>query len=194
MENEALSENSDAVSILYEEEPFQNIFAKGKHEFKPGTSKQPRTNHDSHKESLPHHTLPKMQFPTFDGSNPRIWIDRCDNYFNIYSISENLQVPAAVMHLEGNAAKWWQAYKQNHTVSTWKNFCQVVQAKFGADDFRTAINELLTLKQTGHCSLTLPCTIVTMMNSLHQSMLKGSRRRLRPLQSLMSLSQWIEQQ
>jgi hypothetical protein len=59
----------------------------------------------------------------------------------------------------------------------------VVQGKFGADDFRTAINELLTLKHTGHCSLTLPCTIVTMMNSLHQSMLKGSRRRLRPLWS-----------
>lgn len=53
------------------------------------------------------------------------------------------------MHLEGNAAKWWQAYKQNHTVPKWKDFYVLVQDKFGANDFRTALTELLNLKQTG---------------------------------------------
>ena len=54
---------------------------------------------------------------------------------------------AAQLHFEGNAAKWYQAYKQNHTFRNWDHFCAVVEEKFGVDDFRTAMNELLDLKQ-----------------------------------------------
>jgi hypothetical protein len=53
------------------------------------------------------------------------------------------------MHLEGNASKWWQSYKQAHAIPTWKNFCAIIQEKFGVDDYRNAINELLSLRQTG---------------------------------------------
>lgn len=93
--------------------------------------------------------MPKIHFPKFDGTNPKIWFDNCVNYFTIYSIPEELKVTAAVMYLEGNAAKWWQAYKQNHQIPTWPLFCNILQEKFGADDFRIAINELLALRQTG---------------------------------------------
>lgn len=34
-------------------------------------------------------------------------------------------------------------------MAAWKNFCEVIQEKFGADVYRNAINELLSLKQTG---------------------------------------------
>ena len=56
---------------------------------------------------------------------------------------------AATMHLEENAAKWWQAYKQGNKIPSWNAFCSVVLSKFGADDFRTTINGMLALKQTG---------------------------------------------
>ena len=102
-----------SVSAIFEdEEEFQNVFAHTKHDHKPSTSKQPRhTQHHTKREDLPHHTLPKMQFPTFDGDNPKIWIDNCENYFTIYTILERLWVTAASMHLQSNAAMWWQAYK-----------------------------------------------------------------------------------
>lgn len=110
MEKEAQSDHSDVASILSADEPmFDNVFAKKDPKGKPGTSKQHHDN--TTKDILPHHSLPKMHFPVFDGSNPRIWIDKCNNYFTIYSIAANLQVIVAVKHLEGNAAKWWQAYK-----------------------------------------------------------------------------------
>jgi hypothetical protein len=32
---------------------------------------------------------------------------------------------------------------------SWKNFCEVIQEKFGVDDYMNAINELLSLKQSG---------------------------------------------
>lgn len=53
------------------------------------------------------------------------------------------------MHLEGNAAKWWQAYKQGHTIPNWSKLCELFQEKFRANDFKNAINGLLELKQTG---------------------------------------------
>ena len=151
MEKEAVSDHSDDVSVIFEEaDDFQNIFAKNKTDFRPGTSKHPtRPDERTRQEALPHHSLPKIHFPKFNGSNPKIWFDNCANYFTIYSIPEHLKVTAATMHLEGNASKWWQAYKQSHAMPGWIVFCQVIQEKFGADDYRNAINELLSLKQMG---------------------------------------------
>ena len=95
MEKEVVSDHSDDVSVIFEEEEhdFQNVFATKKHEFRPGSSKQPK----QHEESLPHHSLPKIHFPKFDGSNPKIWFDNCVNYFTIYSIPERFKVTAATM-------------------------------------------------------------------------------------------------
>jgi hypothetical protein len=90
------------------------VFATKKTDLKPSSSKQPKNQEDS----IPHHSLPKIHFPKFDGTNPKIWFDNFSNYFTIYSIQERLKVIAATMHLEGNASKWWQAYKQNHTIPT----------------------------------------------------------------------------
>jgi hypothetical protein len=39
---------------------------------------------------VPHHALPKMYFPKFDGSHPKIWIDNCKNYFSIYAMPERV--------------------------------------------------------------------------------------------------------
>jgi hypothetical protein len=36
-------------------------------------------------------------------------------------------------------AKWYQAYKQNH--SNWAQFCAAVEEEFGSDDLRSAMNE-----------------------------------------------------
>ena len=62
---------------------------------------------------------------------------------------EGMWVTATHLHFEGNAAKWYQTYKENHTFKSWEHFCSVVEEEFGSDDFRTAMNELHELKQTG---------------------------------------------
>jgi hypothetical protein len=144
-------EKSDnSVSIVFEEDnPFANDYAKGKENVKSSSSKQPRHfPENNRKEGLPHHALPKMLFPKFDGTQPKIWFTKCDNYFDIYSIPEDLWVQAASMHLEGNVAKWWEAYKITHPSVTWKTFCDTIQENFGSDDYKNAINGLLNLKQT----------------------------------------------
>ena len=126
------------------------MFAKDKGIKKPEQSKSHRSKIEPGKgEGVPHHALPKMLFPKFDGSHPKIWIDSCCNYFSIYNVPERLWVSSAIMHLEGNAAKWYQAYKQTHTKISWLTFCLAVEHQFGANDYRNALTELIDLKQSG---------------------------------------------
>ncbi|WVZ53952.1 hypothetical protein U9M48_004835 [Paspalum notatum var. saurae] len=96
-----------------------------------------------------HSHLPKLTFPKFDGTSPKIWVDKCEDYFRIFSIKESMWVMAASLHMEGNAAKWFQVFKVQHRVTTWKQFVDAVTEKFGIYEYRDALNDLLDLKQTG---------------------------------------------
>jgi len=89
-----------------------------------------------------------MQFPIFDGTDPKVWKDNYKSYFELYSLPEGMWITSATLHFKENAAKWYQAYKQTHTLGTWAQFCEAVEEEFGADDLRAAMNELLELKQT----------------------------------------------
>lgn len=53
------------------------------------------------------------------------------------------------MHLQDNAAMWWEAYKLSNPTVNWTTFAQDIEFKFGSDDYRTALAELIELKQTG---------------------------------------------
>lgn len=63
--------------------------------------------------------MPKMPFPRFDGEQPRIWHDKCYDYFRAFNISATFWLTTATLHMDGNTAIWLQAYKQRHTLSTW---------------------------------------------------------------------------
>jgi hypothetical protein len=56
---------------------------------------------------------------------------------------------AVTLHLEGDAAHWFQSYKLKHTVQGWPNFITAVEAKFGVHDYRQFMDDLLALKQGG---------------------------------------------
>ena len=56
--------------------------------------------------------MPKMDFPKFDGTGVRIWLDQCESFFLLYSIPESFRVTSASLNLVGNATHWFQSYKQ----------------------------------------------------------------------------------
>jgi hypothetical protein len=45
--------------------------------------------------------MPKMDFPHFDESGVRIWVDKCSAYFTMYQIPPTFRVPAASIHMSG---------------------------------------------------------------------------------------------
>ena len=45
--------------------------------------------------------LPKLEFPKFDGENPHLWKDRCDLYFEVYSVSDYLKLCFVTLNFIG---------------------------------------------------------------------------------------------
>jgi len=99
--------------------------------------------------SLPKGFAPKMNFPRFNGKNPRIWKDKCQDYFQLMNIPESMWATAASLHMDDNAEKWLQVYKLKHGLGTWTELMTAVEQKFGAYDYQHAIDDLLELHQTG---------------------------------------------
>ena len=146
--NENHSDVTDSV-VVDEEDTFENVFAANERANpRQNTTFHPRHNRlPPRRDALPHHALPKMLFPSFDGSQPKIWLDKCKNYFRIYQIPDTLWVEAASMHLQDNASKWWQTYKMTYPDVSWQRFSADIQIQFGSDDYRASLNDLLDLKQ-----------------------------------------------
>lgn len=95
-----------------------------------------------------HQPLPKMDFPRFDGSDVRIWLDMCETYFDMYQITQNFKVSAAVLHMSGNAAQWYHSYKLVNEVNSWDQFRMAVATEFEGVVEREKMSALDTLTQT----------------------------------------------
>lgn len=52
--------------------------------------------------------LPKAVSPKFDGSNPKVWREKCEKYFNMYHILIHLWAQFATIHFKGSAELWLQ--------------------------------------------------------------------------------------
>lgn len=50
--------------------------------------------------------LPKLNFPSFDGTNPKLWQSKCEKYFHMYATEVSMWVQVATMHFEGVADRW----------------------------------------------------------------------------------------
>ena len=88
-----------------------------------------------------------MQFPSFTGSNPSIWRDKCEDYFRIFNLPESLWSTYASLHMDDKAAKWLKVYKLKNGLGDWSTFITAVEQKFGSNDYRESLNQLLELQQ-----------------------------------------------
>lgn len=64
----------------------------------------------------------------------------------MYNIPDSMKTSVASLHVEGNAAKWYQVFKLQKGMVDWNVFIVVVETKFGSNDYRSALEELLELK------------------------------------------------
>jgi hypothetical protein len=103
---------------------------------------------DSEREDTRKQWMPKMDFPVFDGSDARIWVDKCESYFVLYQIPVAFRVSVASIHLTGSATHWYQSYKDSADFQRWDRFAQAVVTKFEFDTHREKMMELLSLRQT----------------------------------------------
>jgi hypothetical protein len=63
-----------------------------------------------------------MNFPTFDGTNPRLRKDKCESYFEIFGVSELLKPRFDTLNFSGVAEAWLQTMELRGRFTSWKKW------------------------------------------------------------------------
>jgi hypothetical protein len=93
--------------------------------------------------------LPKMNFPKFDGDNPKLWKSHCEDYFEMYGVDPLVWVKVSSMHFEGTAARWLQSIDHKVRHASWSELCSWIHERFGKDQHEILIRQLYRIKQSG---------------------------------------------
>jgi hypothetical protein len=93
--------------------------------------------------------VPKMDFPKFNGKNPRLWRDQCVMYFEVYGIRPAMKTRYAALNFQGSAATWLQTVERRGRVTDWDHLCRLVFAQYDRDQYPNQLKQLENLKQTG---------------------------------------------
>jgi len=93
--------------------------------------------------------VPKVPFPQFDGENPKLWISRCENYFDMFPLESHMRIKFATMHFSGAAARWLQSVKKRLRSASWDDFIQLLLDRFGREQQEVLICQLFHVRQSG---------------------------------------------
>ncbi|PRQ30153.1 putative nucleotidyltransferase, Ribonuclease H [Rosa chinensis] len=101
--------------------------------------------------NLPTMRQMRLDFQTFGGGDPLHWLNKAEQYFDLYQIPEARRVAIAAMHLVDEAADVWHLFR-HHYPGTWVGFTELLMREFGSHN-RTDYQAALTkLSQSGTVS------------------------------------------
>ena len=93
--------------------------------------------------------LPKLDFPKFDGENPRLWKDRCEMFFEVYGVSDRLKTRFAALNFTDAAASCLHSIECQGRITEWEELCMLVCERFDRNQYQIHMRNLDSLKQTG---------------------------------------------
>jgi hypothetical protein len=85
----------------------------------PPTPRAFDLHQSSQSSSSSHSHTPKINFPTFDGTNPRLWKDKYESYFEIFGVSDALKPRFAALNFTGPAEAWLQTLELRGRTQSW---------------------------------------------------------------------------
>lgn len=109
----------------------------------------------SHNPTSTHHNfnpMPKIEFPKFDGNDPKGWVIKAEQYFEFISIDDFRKVKLSGLHFEGKANVWYRFYQSGRSNIPWKVFQLDVINRFEDPDTRDVQDLFNKLSQTGSVS------------------------------------------
>lgn len=101
----------------------------GRHQHR--ANHEPNEAHGEVHQWEPRYSAPKLTFPSFEGVDPKIWRDKCEDFFRIMDLPESMWVNTASMHMNGNATKWARVLRCKGELGNWEQFMQAVEDKLG---------------------------------------------------------------
>ncbi|XP_026458493.1 uncharacterized protein LOC113359009 [Papaver somniferum] len=123
----------------------------------PVNPTSPESNHGSHNNNhIPqdsHFKTPKIDFPKFNGDNPRRWVCKCERFIYLKSVAANQQTEVAAMYLEGKADSWFQDFHTGKPYISWSDFSSALCERF--EDLDQEFCGDLRLLPLGGCDIVL---------------------------------------
>lgn len=112
-----------------------------------GASESPRNSFIGVNSTRPQGMIPKLQFPTFDGTNPRNWIKKCSRYFTLCNIAEECRVNLASLYMTEKAETWVSSYLAIRKDVEWDDFIIDLTARFKDGKGINAVEQFNKLEQ-----------------------------------------------
>jgi hypothetical protein len=97
---------------------------------------------------IPHKHLPKLDFPKFQGDNPKIWKKKCETYFEVFSVPAHLQTRYATLNFTDKAALWLETIEAKGRIELWIDLCNIVFDRWDKDQHSLTMHQILNIKQT----------------------------------------------
>ncbi|CAH9112200.1 unnamed protein product [Cuscuta europaea] len=91
----------------------------------------------------------KVDFPKFDGGDPRGWILKAEKYFRYYQVPDNQKVEIASMSLEGEALDVFAWMNGEESILYWEELVKLLQENFGLAEFQNPDEYLCNIRQSG---------------------------------------------
>jgi hypothetical protein len=91
----------------------------------------PYTPSNGSRSGLGPERLPKLNFPKFDGDNPKLWLSRCEDYFEMYNLEPHRWIKFATMHFVKIAARWLPSVESRLKLASWDEFAKLLLERFG---------------------------------------------------------------
>lgn len=88
----------------------------------------------------------KLEFPHFNGDNPRSWLRQCHRFFMVNPMAEHEKVILTSMHLEGKAEYWYIDYVEGREHMGWNMFVAMVMDRFEEDKGENLVGDFNKLK------------------------------------------------
>ncbi|XP_060190417.1 uncharacterized protein LOC132619575 [Lycium barbarum] len=92
---------------------------------------------------------PKWELPSFEGHEPKVWIRKCERYFNLYRTPEDQKVEAAALYLNGIAEVWYHSLVLSRSTLNWTEFQEELISRFAEVLAEDIVEEFNKLSQDG---------------------------------------------
>ncbi|XP_071680355.1 uncharacterized protein [Lolium perenne] len=92
---------------------------------------------------------PRVDCPGFNGEGPLEWKIKCESYFRVCRVDQDLWIDTAVVYFTGEAALWLQWTNAHGVARDWDDFVSMVCAKFGRREFEQLLRQFSRLRQMG---------------------------------------------
>ncbi|KAJ4810364.1 polyprotein [Rhynchospora pubera] len=160
----AMKDQTERMELLFErllkekEQPVSGASGAGvlgkrpPHEAETPFSEHNHQGDASRRVTIPPLSLPKIDFPIFDGSEPYEWLLKAEYYFDLYQVPHTHKTRLSVIYFTGEATAWYRNFRLRFENPPWELLIEEMFARFARNVGQELIGEFKRMQQGGKVS------------------------------------------